>query len=100
MRPISPYVEMTYNCLLRAQRLKHRISVLVFAFYLEQLIENRGMSKRACKQIISEYFYIAAVRVYYIFELNLAQILATKATTLIMVRKLRQREFQKLTLEL
>ena len=68
--------------------------------YLGQLIEEREISKGSCKQIISEYFYNVAVRVYYIFELNPAQILATKATTLIMVRKLRQKEFQKLTLEL
>ena len=33
---IKTKIEITYNCLLRAQRLKHRISALVFAFYLGQ----------------------------------------------------------------
>jgi len=97
---VKTKIKITYNCLLRAQRLRQRISALVFAYYLGQLIEGREISKGSCKQIISEYFYNVSVRVYYIFELNPAQILATKATTLIMVRKLKQREFQKLTLEL
>ena len=97
---IKAKMKITYNCLLKAQRLRQGISALVFAYYLGQLIEGREISKGSCKQIISEYFYNVSVRVYYIFKLNPAQILVTKATTLIMVRKLRQRECQKLTLKL
>lgn len=97
---ITSKIEVTYNCLLRAQRLKQRISSLTFAYYLGQLMENRKISKRSCKLIVTDHFYIAAIRVYYIFELNPVQIFATKVTTLSMVRKLKQHEFRKLTLEL
>ena len=93
-------LEITYNCLLRAQRLRHRISALIFAFYLGQLIERRESSKRVCKQVVSDHFYTIAVRVFYIFEVNPIQIYATKSMTTAMIRKLKQHEFKKLTLEL
>src|SRR5215469_4047014 len=93
-------IEITYNCLLRAQRLKQRISTLVFAYYLGQLIEKREVSRRTCKQIITDHFYMIAVRSYYIFEMDPSQIYATKMITTAMIRKLKQHEFKKLTLEI
>lgn len=98
--PMKEKIEITYNCFMRARRLKQRIPSLIFAYYLGQLIETRDWSKRQCKQIVSEYFYTIAIRVYYIFEVNPLQIYATKLTTIAMVRKLKQGEFKSLTLEL
>ena len=106
--PLPPYseemnnrerIEITYNCLLRSQRLKQRTSALIFAYYLGQLIEKREVSKRICKQIMSDHFYIIAIRTYYIFEVNPIQIYVTKNTTTAMIRKLKLHEFKKLTLE-
>ena len=93
-------LEITYNCLLRSIRLKQRISSLIFAYYLGQLIENRESSRRTCKQIMSDHFYIIAIRVYYVFEINPIQIYATKDITTSMFRKLKQEKFKKLTLKL
>ena len=92
-------IEITYECLLRAQRLRQRISSLVFAYFLGQLIEKRELSKRIIKQIVSEHYFAIAIRTYYIFELNPVQIYATKRMSTIMIRKLKQREFNRLTIE-
>jgi len=92
-------IELTYECLIRALRLKQRISSLIFAYFLGQLIEKRETSRRVIKQIISEHYYIIAIRTYYIFEVNPVQIYATKEMTINMIRKLKQKEFTQLTLE-
>ncbi len=92
-------IEITYECLVRALRLKQRISSLIFAYFLGQLIEKRQIAKRVIKQIISEHYYIIAIRTYYIFEINPVQIYATKNTTINMIRKLKQKDFKQLTLE-
>ncbi len=92
-------IELTYECLIRALRLKQRISSLIFAYFLGQLIEKKETSKRVIKQIISEHYYIIAIRTYYIFEVNPVQIYATKEMTINMIRKLKQKEFAQLTLE-
>jgi len=92
-------IKLTYECLIRALRLKQRISSLIFAYFLCQLIEKRETSRRVIKQIISEHYYIIAIRTYYIFEVNPVQIYATKEMTINMIRKLKQKEFTQLTLE-
>jgi len=38
-------IELTYECLIRALRLKQRISSLIFAYFLGQLIEKKETSK-------------------------------------------------------
>ena len=92
-------IELTYECLIRALRLKQRISSLIFAYFLCQLIEKRETSRRVIKQIILEHYYIIAIRTYYIFEVNPVQIYATKEMTINMIRKLKQKEFTQLTVE-
>jgi hypothetical protein len=74
--------------------------LLIFAFYLEKLIKSKEISKKDCRKIISEHFWIIAIRTYYIFEVNPAQIYATIETSTAMIRRLSQLEFRKLTLEL
>jgi hypothetical protein len=93
-------LEITFRCLLRAQRLRQRIPALIFAYFLGQLIENGESSKRNIKRVITEHYYTIAVRTYYIFEVNPIQIYATKNVSTTMVRKLKQSEFKKLTVEL
>ena len=97
----TPYSgEMDYRTkLIRALRLKQRISSLIFAYFLGQLIEKRETTRRVIKQIISEHYYIIAIRTYYIFEVNPVQIYATKEMTINMIRKLKQKEFTQLTLK-
>ena len=74
------------------------INICLFQF-LGQLIEKRETSRRVIKQIISEHYYIIAIRTYYIFEVNPVQIYATKEMIINMIRKLKQKEFTQLTLE-
>ena len=97
---IKSKVKTTFTCLLRSLKLKHQTSSLIFAFYLGKLIESKEISKRDCRKIISEHFWIIAIRTYYIFEVNPAQIYATIETSTAMIRRLSQLEFRKLTLEL
>src|SRR5271154_3498286 len=83
-------IKITYDCLLRAIRLKQRISSLIFAYFLGQLIERKELSKCIMKQIITEHYYIIAVKTYYIFEINPQQIYATKFMSTSLIRKLHQ----------
>ena len=92
-------MKVTYECLLRAQKLKHRISALIFAFFLGQLIERREIAKKDIRTFISEHYYIISVRTYYIFEVNPVQIYNTKLTSLTLIRKLKQEDFTKLTIQ-
>ena len=91
---------LTYRCLLRAQRLKQRKRSLIFAFYLGQLIENNNFSAKEMKKIISEYYYLVAVRIYYIFESNPALLELSQITTLTMVRRLSSNEYHSLVMEI
>ncbi|PKC67561.1 hypothetical protein RhiirA1_393644 [Rhizophagus irregularis] len=93
-------IHVTYRCLLRAQRLKQRIPVLVFAYFLGQLIEQKELTKKQVRQIVSEYYYWISVRVYYIFETNPIQIYCTVNTTVNLIRSLRQNEIKQLVLEI
>ena len=93
-------IKATFTCLIKSLKLKHRISSLIFAFHLGKLIESKELTKRDCRKIISEHFWIIAIRTYYIFEVNPNQIYATTETTTAMIRKLSQQEFRRLTLEL
>ena len=93
-------MKLTYNCLLRVSKLGHRVSSLIFAFYLGKLIESKELSKKNCRQIISEHFWIIAIRTYYIFETRPQQMYATTDTSTTIIRHLKQTEFRKLTLEL
>src|SRR5579859_153868 len=107
--PVTPYLtemsyteklNVTYDYLKRAVRLKQCISSLVFSYFLGQLIENKVSSKREIKQIVTEHYYIISIRVYYLFEFNSQQIYATKMMTIMNVRKLKQDEFKQLVIEL
>ena len=48
---------VTYRCLLRAQRLRQRISALIFAYFLGQLIEQKELTKKQIRQVVSEHYY-------------------------------------------
>ena len=93
-------IHITYRCLLRAQRLKQRIPALIFAYFLGQLIEQKDLSKKQVRQIVSEHYYWIAVRVYYIFETNPIQIYYTVNTTVNVIRSLKQYEVKQLVLEI
>ncbi|PKC07814.1 hypothetical protein RhiirA5_417732 [Rhizophagus irregularis] len=68
-------IHVIYRYLLRAQRLKRQIPALVFAYFLRQLIEQKELTKKQVRQIVSEHYYWISVRVYYIFETNPIQVL-------------------------
>ncbi|GET53605.1 hypothetical protein GLOIN_2v1487088 [Rhizophagus irregularis DAOM 181602=DAOM 197198] len=76
------------------------IPVLVFAYFLGQLIEQKELTKKQVRQIVSEYYYWISVRVYYIFETNSIQIYCTVNTTVNLIRSLRQNEIKQLVLEI
>jgi hypothetical protein len=93
-------IQVTYRCLLRAQRFKQRKSALVFAYFIGQLIETKELSKRQVRQVITEHFYVIAVHTYYIFEIRPMQIYNTEHTTINMIMYLKQSEVRRLVLEL
>jgi hypothetical protein len=93
-------IQVTYRCLLRTQRFKQRKSALVFAYFIGQLIETKELSKQQVRRIITEYFYVIAVRTYYIFEVKPMQIYNTEQTTINMIMYLKQSEVKRLVLEL
>jgi hypothetical protein len=82
-------IQITYNCLLRAQRNKQRISALIFAYFLGQLIKNRLLSKREIKQLITEHFYSIAIRTFYIFEIDPTIIYSTSIISVNLIIKLK-----------
>ena len=93
-------VQRTFTYLTRALRLKQRISSLFYAYYLGQIIVKGEITKKEVRKIISEHYYIIAIRTFYIFEFNPSQIYCTRETSVGMIRKLGQKEFKKLTLKL
>ncbi|EXX54357.1 hypothetical protein GLOIN_2v1487088 [Rhizophagus irregularis DAOM 181602=DAOM 197198] len=93
-------IHVTYRYLLRAQRLKQRIPALVFAYFLGQLIEQKELTKKQVRQIVSEHYYWISVHVYYIFETNPIQIYCTINTTVNLIRSLKQNEIKQLVLEI
>ena len=93
-------IHVTYRCLLKAQRLKQRIPALVFAYFLGQLIEQKELTKKQVRQIVSEHYYWISVRVYYIFETSPTQIYCTINTTVNLIRSLKQNEIKQLVLEI
>ena len=93
-------LSVTYSSLKRAVRLKQRIPSLVYAYFLGQLIESTESSKREIKRVVSEHYYIIAIRTYYLFEFNPQHIYNTKLMTIMNVRKLKQEEFKQLVIEL
>jgi len=107
--PIIPYpenvtvemkVDILYGYLLRARKIKQRISSLVYAYLIGQIITSREITKTKIREIISEHFYIVALRTYYIFETEPCKIYNTKYTSIAMIRTLKQGEFKKLIVEL
>ena len=93
-------IETLYRYLIRAVRLKQRISSLIYGYYLGQLVMTGTVNRKAVRKIVSDHYYFASIRLYYIFENIPQQIYATKILTLAMVKKLKQEEFSQLVLEL
>ena len=77
----------------RALRMKNRKLALLNTFYLGQMIESDDVFKYVAKQKLSSYYYVAAVRTYYIFEMSPEQIMRTRRTTLKNIRDLKAQEF-------
>ena len=77
----------------RALKMKNRKLVLLNSFYLGQMIESDDVSWYVAKQELTSYYYIAAVRIYYIFEMCLKQIMRTRRMTLKNIRDLKTQEF-------
>ncbi|GET62779.1 hypothetical protein RIR_jg36099.t1 [Rhizophagus irregularis DAOM 181602=DAOM 197198] len=64
------------------------------------LIEQKELTKKQVRQIVSEHYYWISVRVYYIFETSPTQIYCTINTTVNLIRSLKQNEIKQLVLEI
>ncbi|PKY35139.1 hypothetical protein RhiirB3_455558 [Rhizophagus irregularis] len=64
------------------------------------LIEQKELTKKQIRQIVSEHYYWISVRVYYIFETNPIQIYRTVNTTVNLIRSLKQNEIKQLVLKI
>ena len=98
--PISMKVKLTFRKLHRAKRMDDRISLLVNAFYIGQIIEEEmtPAQRTSNKSNLTAYYYQVCVRTYYIFEkFGLQQIYRTRQTTLAMISKLKSAEYRELS---
>ena len=77
----------------RALRMKNRRLALVNSFYLGQMIDGDDVFRYIAKRELFSYYYIAAIRIYYIFEMCPEQIMRTRRMTLKNVRDLKAQEF-------
>jgi len=79
--------------------MKDRISLLVNAFYIGQVIEEEmtPAQRTLNKSNLTSYYYQVCVRTYCIFEkFGLQQIYRTHWTTLTMISKLKSHEYRDL----
>jgi hypothetical protein len=98
--PISTKIKLTFRKLHRAKRMDDRISILVNAFYIGQIIEEEmtPAQRTSNKSNLTAYYYQVCVRTYYIFEkFGLQQIYRTRQTTLAMISKLKSAEYRELS---
>ena len=98
--PISMKVKLTFRKLHRAKRMDDRISILVNAFYIGQIIEEEmtPAQRTSNKSNLTAYYYQVCVQTYYIFEkFGLQQIYRTRQTTLAMISKLKSAEYRELS---
>ena len=77
----------------QALRMKNRRLALAYSFYLGQMIDGDDVFRYVAKRELSSYYYIAAIRIYYIFEMCPEQIMRTRRMTLKNVRDLKAQEF-------
>ena len=93
-------VSLTYRCLLRAQRLKQQKRSLVYTFHLRKLIEVNEFSAKEMKRLLTDHYYIVAIRTYYIFETNPCLIELSQNTSLTTICKLSSSEYRSLVIEI
>jgi hypothetical protein len=84
----------------RAKRLHNQKEMLSIAWYLGQVIETQTDSpaqRTLCLNALTEHYKTVAVKTYYLFEfIGIEQIERTKNTTLTMIRRLKQKEYNQL----
>ena len=84
----------------RAKRLHNRKEMLSIAWYLGQVIEAQTESpaqRTLCLNALTKHYRIVTVKTYYLFEfIGIEQIERTKDTTLTMIRRLKQKEYNQL----
>ena len=94
---IDTRIMSTYQRLQRSARCKDRCMILVYAYYLGELIENtlnRHYHGYLVNQI-SKYYSVTSRRTYYLFEKQgIAQIYRTRRLKLRMIYNLKSTEYQ------
>ena len=74
--------------------------MLFIAWYLGQVIEEQTdlpAQRTLCLKALTEHYKTVAVKTYYLFEfIGIEQIERTKNTTLTMIRRLKQKEYNQL----
>ena len=93
-------ISLTYQKLQRASRRKDRIMVLVYAYYLGELLENIPNRKQRAylNSQVTEYYSKGARRTYSIFErMGVTQIYRTRSTKLSHIVQLSHAQFIALT---
>ena len=93
-------ISLTYQKLQRASRRKNRVMVLVYAYYLGELLENIPNRKQRSwlNSQITPYYSTASKRVYALFEkTGVTQIYRTQSTTLRLIYQMPHIDFISLT---
>jgi hypothetical protein len=94
-------VETLKQLIQRAKIKNDRVGMVLNAFYLGELIGAQTRANRTlCMEAVTRYYYTAANRVYYIFELlGPTQIARTRSVTLAMITKLKEPQYQQLQVD-
>jgi hypothetical protein len=72
-------------------------TILIYVYYLGELIENNYRRKTFVKQKVSEHFYQAAYKTYHIFvQIGKEQIYRTKDLTHSVMRRLKSSSYKRL----
>ena len=91
---IADQIKILYHRVQRSLTFRKHIESLYFMHKIGFLIVANDLKRRETK--LSNYYYTAAKRYYYLFENNVDQIMRTKVTTIRLIERLKHHEWMSL----
>ena len=91
---IADQIKILYHGVQRSLTFRKRIESLYYIHKIGFLIVANDLKRRETK--LSNYYYTAAKRCYYLFENNVDQIMRMKVTTIRLIKCLKHHEWMSL----
>jgi hypothetical protein len=91
---ITDQIKILYHGVQRSLTFRKRIESLYYIYKIGFIIVANDLKRRETK--LSNYYYTAAKRCYYLFENNVDQIMRTKVTTIRLIERLKHHEWMSL----